>query len=53
MSIAASAVDVSGDWQRRAIEVMPGGVNSPVRAFRAVGGNPVFVESGNGARLRT
>ena len=32
---------------------MPGGVNSPVRAFRAVGGNPVFVESGNGARLRT
>ena len=53
MSIAAPAVDVSGGWQRRAIEVMPGGVNSPVRAFRAVGGRPVFVESGNGARLRT
>ena len=53
MSITAPAVDVSEDWQRRAIEVMPGGVNSPVRAFRAVGGRPVFVESGNGARLRT
>jgi glutamate-1-semialdehyde 2,1-aminomutase len=53
MSIAVPAVDITGDWQRRAIEVMPGGVNSPVRAFRAVGGNPVFVESGNGARLRT
>jgi glutamate-1-semialdehyde 2,1-aminomutase len=53
MSIAASAVDVTDEWQRRAIEVMPGGVNSPVRAFRAVGGKPVFVESGHGARLRT
>ncbi|HWL49981.1 MAG TPA: glutamate-1-semialdehyde 2,1-aminomutase, partial [Acidimicrobiia bacterium] len=39
--------------QRRAMDVMPGGVNSPVRAFRAVGGAPVFVASGNGARLRT
>ncbi len=41
------------DWQRRSIEVMPGGVNSPVRAFRAVGGEPPFVESGSGARLAT
>ncbi len=32
--------------------VIPGGVNSPVRAFRAVGGNPVFVASGAGARIR-
>ena len=31
---------------------MPGGVNSPVRAFRAVGGKPVFIESGEGPRLR-
>lgn len=31
---------------------MPGGVNSPVRAFRAVGGRPVFIESGEGPRLR-
>ena len=31
---------------------MPGGVNSPVRAFRAVGGKPIFIESGEGPRLR-
>ncbi len=36
-----------------ALEHIPGGVNSPVRAFRAVGGNPFFVESAAGARLRT
>jgi glutamate-1-semialdehyde 2,1-aminomutase len=30
---------------------MPGGVNSPVRAFKAVGGDPVFVSSGAGAEL--
>ena len=29
----------------RAKRVIPGGVNSPVRAFRAVGGTPVFFES--------
>ena len=30
---------------------MPGGVNSPVRAFRAVGGTPIFFERGHGSRL--
>ncbi len=35
----------------RAERLMPGGVNSPVRAFRAVGGHPVFVASARGARL--
>jgi glutamate-1-semialdehyde 2,1-aminomutase len=30
---------------------MPGGVNSPVRAFRAVGGDPLFIARGKGARL--
>jgi glutamate-1-semialdehyde 2,1-aminomutase len=35
----------------RAQELIPGGVNSPVRAFRAVGGDPFFVERGEGARL--
>ncbi|MDR5675049.1 MAG: glutamate-1-semialdehyde 2,1-aminomutase [Armatimonadota bacterium] len=34
---------------RRARRVMPGGVSSPVRAFRAVGGNPPFLVRGNGA----
>lgn len=36
---------------QRAREVTPGGVNSPVRAFRAVGGHPVFFISGNGPYL--
>jgi len=36
----------------RALAVTPGGVNSPVRAFRAVGGTPRFMVSGEGAYLR-
>ncbi|HEV3294145.1 MAG TPA: glutamate-1-semialdehyde 2,1-aminomutase [Streptosporangiaceae bacterium] len=36
---------------RRASAVIPGGVNSPVRAFGAVGGVPVFMQSGRGAYL--
>ena len=43
----------SSQWYRRAVEVMPGGVNSPVRAFRAVGGRPPFIASGTGAMLTT
>jgi glutamate-1-semialdehyde 2,1-aminomutase len=35
----------------RARKVIPGGVNSPVRAFRSVGGSPVFVASGRGPFL--
>ena len=35
----------------RASTVLPGGVNSPVRAFRAVGGSPVFIVRAHGARL--
>lgn len=36
---------------RRAQQSMPGGVNSPVRAFRGVGGDPVFFREGQGAWL--
>ena len=35
----------------QATAVIPGGVNSPVRAFRAVGGDPLFIERGEGAYL--
>jgi glutamate-1-semialdehyde 2,1-aminomutase len=35
----------------RSQQLIPGGVNSPVRAFRAVGGTPVFFREGRGARL--
>jgi glutamate-1-semialdehyde aminotransferase len=38
-------------WMARAQRVLPGGVNSPVRAFRAVGGVPVFVDRAEGAYL--
>ena len=41
----------SGELFDRAKRVLPGGVNSPVRAFRAVGGTPFFVASAEGARL--
>jgi glutamate-1-semialdehyde 2,1-aminomutase len=41
----------SDDLYRRACAVTPGGVNSPVRAFGAVGGNPVVMASGEGPYL--
>ncbi len=34
-----------------ALRLIPGGVSSPVRAFRAVGGQPLFVQRGEGARV--
>ena len=37
------------DWFDRANEVIPGGVDSPVRSFRSVGGTPYTVASGSGA----
>lgn len=37
----------------RALAVMPGGVNSPVRAFKGVGGTPPFIASASGAFLET
>ncbi|MGH9436160.1 MAG: glutamate-1-semialdehyde 2,1-aminomutase, partial [Terriglobia bacterium] len=36
---------------REAVQLIPGGVNSPVRAFRAVGGEPIFIASGTGSRM--
>ncbi len=44
-------MDSQALWQA-ARAVIPGGVNSPVRAFGAVGGVPVFAESGKGATFR-
>ena len=43
--------DVSQALFEKAQSLLPGGVNSPVRAFRAVGGYPVFVARAKGARL--
>src|SRR6202789_4710675 len=41
----------SAQLQQRAERFLPGGVDSPVRAFRAVGGHPPFVASAEGAYL--
>ena len=41
------------NWFERASTVIPGGVHSPVRAFKAVGGDPPFIASGSGARVTT
>src|SRR4030095_2631420 len=35
----------------RALKHIPGGVNSPVRAFRSVGGKPLFIARGEGSRI--
>lgn len=43
----------SEDLFERAQQLMPGGVNSPVRAFRAVGGSPFFTSKAEGAYLHT
>lgn len=43
----------SSELFEKALRLMPGGVNSPVRAFRAVGGTPFFVEKADGAYLYT
>ncbi len=43
--------DQSRRLRLRAEAVIPGGVNSPVRAFRAVGGDPPFIVRGEGARI--
>ncbi len=43
------ALDRSARLMERAIETMPGGVNSPVRAFRSVGGDPLFMQRGEGS----
>jgi glutamate-1-semialdehyde 2,1-aminomutase len=50
--VTASLTDTrSSELYRRALEVIPGGVNSPVRAMRAIGRNPIFIARGEGAEL--
>jgi glutamate-1-semialdehyde 2,1-aminomutase len=45
--------DLNQTLFERAAKVIPGGVNSPVRAFRAVGGTPRFVQRAQGAYFGT
>jgi glutamate-1-semialdehyde 2,1-aminomutase len=41
----------SAELYRHALQLLPGGVNSPVRAMRAIGRDPIFIERGSGAEL--
>ncbi|MFP3389218.1 glutamate-1-semialdehyde 2,1-aminomutase [Brevibacillus sp. SIMBA_040] len=41
----------STQYFAEAQEYIPGGVNSPVRAFKSVGGNPVYISKGEGSRI--
>ena len=41
--------DKSRELYEQALTYIPGGVNSPVRAFKSVGGNPLFIKGGDGA----
>src|SRR5918998_501044 len=45
------AMDRSARLMERAVKRMPGGVNSPVRAFRSVGGDPLFMQRGERSRI--
>jgi glutamate-1-semialdehyde 2,1-aminomutase len=47
----ARKLDQSRKLQKRAEKMIPGGVNSPVRAFRAVGGDPPFIIRGQGSHV--
>ena len=51
MTGTAGGGEASQALFQRALESMPGGVNSPLRAFGAVGGTPVVFERGEGAYL--
>lgn len=51
MTRSADAAPTSAALFRRAAQAIPGGVNSPVRAFSAVGGDPRFIASAKGNRL--
>ncbi|MBP1968810.1 glutamate-1-semialdehyde 2,1-aminomutase [Virgibacillus natechei] len=43
--------DNSVDAYKEAVDLMPGGVNSPVRAFKSVGMSPIFMEYGKGSQI--
>ena len=42
----------SAELFERAEKLLPGGVSSPVRAFKSVGGTPIFIARGEGAWVR-
>jgi glutamate-1-semialdehyde 2,1-aminomutase len=51
MSASSLSDTRSAELYRRALHVLPGGVNSPVRAMRSIGREPIFIERGAGAEI--
>lgn len=51
MSTAAHSTTRSTELYHRALELLPGGVNSPVRAMRSIGRDPIFIARGHGSTL--
>jgi glutamate-1-semialdehyde 2,1-aminomutase len=50
--VTASLTDTrSAELYQQALQLLPGGVNSPVRAMRAIGRDPLFIERGEGAEI--
>jgi glutamate-1-semialdehyde 2,1-aminomutase len=52
-SVPSQGMNLSQELFEKASKLIPGGVNSPVRAFRSVGGSPFFTQSATGSRLTT
>jgi glutamate-1-semialdehyde 2,1-aminomutase len=51
VSAPASTSSGSAEIYRRALTLLPGGVNSPVRAMRSIGRDPIFIASGHGSKI--
>jgi glutamate-1-semialdehyde 2,1-aminomutase len=51
VSAPSSTTSRSAEIYGRALKLLPGGVNSPVRAMRSIGRDPIFIASGAGARI--
>jgi glutamate-1-semialdehyde 2,1-aminomutase len=51
VSTRAYSTERSTELYHRALELLPGGVNSPVRAMRAIGRDPIFIASAEGAMI--
>jgi glutamate-1-semialdehyde 2,1-aminomutase len=51
LNVTRASAETSADLFARSQEVIPGGVNSPARSFRAVGGTPRFIKSAAGAHI--
>jgi glutamate-1-semialdehyde 2,1-aminomutase len=49
--LALQTAQRSAELYRRAVTLLPGGVNSPVRAMRSIGRDPIFIASGHGATI--